>query len=273
MRIGAARSGASAALLAALTSLASQAAPPSPPLDTLFEGFSACALIDTRDRYDETHLEYHPSQCVVPLSPCSTFKIPHALIGLETGTVDGPEHLKAWDGRVRERTVTNRDHTLASAVEHSVVWYFQGLAREIGAAQMQHWLDRLQYGNRDVTAGIDRFWLGSSLRIDAYQQLQLIRSLWRDGLPFDHAHQQAVRVMLRQDSPLPGTMYGKTGSCLGDPQSGVPDHGWFIGWIEWEPGRERNPATSWFVIRIVGDRARGWTARDLTLELLRHLQP
>ena len=43
--------------------------------------------------------------------------------------------------------------------------------------------------------------------------------------------------------------------------------------MKWDAQRERNPATSWFVIRIVGDRARGWTARDLTLTLLQELQP
>lgn len=270
---GAARTGAGAAVLAVLTSLASQAATPSPPLDARFEAFSYCVLVDARDRYDETRLEHHPRQCAVPLSPCSTFKVPHALIGLETGAIDGPGHLRAWDGHVRQRQITNRDHTLASAIEHSVVWYFQDLARDIGETRMQHWLDRLQYGNRDLTAGIDQFWLGASLKIDAYQQLQLVKSLWREGLPLAARHQQAVRVMLRQESSLPGTLYGKTGSCLGDPRSGEPDHGWFIGWIEWDAQRERNPATSWFVIRIVGDRARGWTARDLTLTLLQELQP
>jgi beta-lactamase class D len=51
----------------------------------------------------------------------------------------------------------NRDHTLASAIRFSVVWYFQEIARRIGAARMQRYVDAFQYGNRDLSGGVDRF--------------------------------------------------------------------------------------------------------------------
>ena len=246
---------------------------PPQPIGEYFGKFRACALLVQRDRYDESLIEFNPGQCDMPLSPCSTFKIPNALIGLQTGAVTGPGHLKTWDGTAHSREINNRDHTLASAIEHSVVWYFRSLARDIGEQEMAKWLSRLNYGNQDISAGIDRFWLGSSLEISARRQLELVRSLWRNGLPFGEVHQRQVRKMLAQDADLPGTLYGKTGSCPGNPATGKPAHGWFIGWVEWDRNRTRNPATTWFAVNIMGEEARGREARRMAIQLLADLQP
>lgn len=243
---------------------------PKPP-EEYFGEFSGCALILTRDRHRESWFEFGTMQCATPMSPCSTFKIPNALIGLQEGVVSGPEQSKPWDGKERSREITNRDHTLATAIEHSVVWYFQSLARDVGVEAMQAWLDRLRYGNRDISAGIDRFWLGSSLEIDAYAQLELLKKLKHGTLPFRPVHQQQVAEMLLQDSDLPGTLRAKTGSCRGATDE-EPDHGWFIGWVEWDKGTGRNPVTSWFVINITGEEAWGWKARPIALQLLHDLQ-
>lgn len=238
-----------------------------------FGSFEGCALLVTRDRYGEKRIEFRPDECRIPRSPCSTFKIPNALVGLASGAVSGPGDRKAWDGTVREREITNRDHTLASAMTHSVVWYFQRMARDIGAETMQAWLDRLDYGNRDMSSGIERFWLGGSLEIDGFRQLAFIEALWRSGLPFPPAHQAQVREMLRQDADLEGILHGKTGSCLGAPRPGTPDHGWFIGWVDWTRRNAAGPSTSWFVIGLVGSGARGSRAREIAISLLRKQQP
>lgn len=248
------------------------AVPPPSALDfaSHFEGFAGCALLLTRDRHLEQRYEFGPEHCALPLSPCSTFKIPNAMIGMQEHVISGPDHLKQWDGTERERPATNRDHSLATAIENSVVWYFQDLAREVGLERMQAWLDRLDYGNRDISGGIDQFWLGNSLRISARQQLEFLVELKHETLPFRHRVQQATQEMLVQDSDLPGTLHGKTGSCRGD--GGAPDHGWFIGWIDWHTETPRNPSTTWFVINISGDDAWGTKARPIALALLAELQ-
>lgn len=244
-----------------------------PAVAAAFGHHAGCALLLTRDRHHERFVEHGPQQCRMPQSPCSTFKIPHALIGLQTGVLSGPQHLKAWDGVERARQETNLDHSLASAMEHSVVWYFQELAREIGATRMQEWLDRLDYGNRDISGGIDQFWLGSSLQISPLAQLELLKRLWHGTLPFRPEFQQQLRDMLRQPADLPGTLHGKTGSCQGDAQSAAPDHGWYIGWLDWNDDSDRNPATTWFVVNIRGTGARGADARSIALRLLAEQQP
>ena len=72
---------------------------------------------------------WNPERAAERLSPCSTFKIPNALIGLQTGVVTGPDDLKTWDGTDKGRKPWNQDQTLASAVRVSAAWYFQDLAR------------------------------------------------------------------------------------------------------------------------------------------------
>jgi beta-lactamase class D len=243
-----------------------------PTPSQLFEPYSGCALIVTRDRHGESRLEYGPEQCALPLSPCSTFKIPNALIGLQEGVVTGPDHLKPWDGTQHSRTANNRDHSLASAIENSVVWYFQALARDVGADRMQFWLDRLGYGNSDISSGIDRFWLGASLTVTAYEQLELLIALKHQTLPFRPAAQRDVQQMLALPTELPGNLYAKTGSCRGDG-AGTSDHGWFIGWVDWNKDSERNPATTFFVVNIMGNDAWGWNARPIAIALLGDHEP
>jgi beta-lactamase class D len=244
----------------------------SKPANEYFGQYAGCALILSRDRHGESRLEIGADQCAMPLSPCSTFKIPNTLIGLQSGAVSGPGDLKKWDGTKHQRAVNNRDHTLASAIENSVVWYFQSLARDVGIDDMQHWLDELDYGNRDISGGIDRFWLGNSLNINAHGQLKLLVSLKHQTLPFKPVYQQQLADMLQLETELPGTLHAKTGSCLGRTES-EPDHGWFIGWIDWDKNKQKNPASTWFVINIIGEDAWGWNAKPIARELLQELQP
>jgi beta-lactamase class D len=42
-------------------------------------------------------------------------------------------------------------------VRNSVYWYFQEMARRVGPTRMQTYLDRFQYGNRNISGGIDKF--------------------------------------------------------------------------------------------------------------------
>lgn len=244
---------------------------PSDP-EYYFGDFGFCALVLGRNRHEEVLIEAGPEQCRLPLSPCSTFKLPNTLIGLQTGVVTGPEDLKKWDGKERSRTVANRDHSLQSAISESIPWYFQELARDVGTERMNEWLLKLDYGNRDISAGIDRFWLGSSLRIDAYGQLELIKSLWHGTLPFDPAYQQMLRQMLYLETELEGSLHGKTGSCRGNEDQGTPDHGWFIGWIDWHKSADIRADTTFFVINTTGPKAWGWETKKITLQILNDLQ-
>lgn len=263
----------SAAIAALFVSLQASASPLPEPPESYFGEYGYCALILATNRYDDVWLELGEQQCRQPLSPCSTFKLPNTLIGLQTGVVSGPGEVKQWDGKERGREVANQDHTLASAIRESIPWYFQALARDVGEKRMASWLERLDYGNRDISAGIDRFWLGSSLKIDAHGQMQLLRDLWRGALPFRPEYQQQLRDMIALDSPLDGRLFGKTGSCPGTQDRQQPDHGWFIGWVDWNEPSRKQPSTTFFVISTTGEKAWGSAAKKIALDILQDLQP
>lgn len=167
---------------------------------------------------------YNQARAAVRQSPCSTFKIMNSLIGLQTKVVQDEYDVKRWDGTNRELAVWNRDHTLGSAMRNSVVWYYQAMARDIGAERMQYWLNQCSYGNRDISGGIDRFWLSSSLTISPLEQLAFLEKLYTETLPFDKPVMKTVKRMMLLEEGTDYTLYGKTG--------GSRDNlGWFVGFV------------------------------------------
>jgi beta-lactamase class D len=198
--------------------------------------------------------------CAERVSPCSTFKIPNSLIGLETGVIAGADFVIPWDGVKRDREEWNRDHTLASAIKVSAVWYYQELARRVGASRMQKLLDAIPYGNRDTSSGIDVFWLGRSLKISPDEQVAFLERLRLSRLPFSERSQRIVRDILVQERSGSFVYRGKTGSCGG---GAAPDHGWWVGWVE------RDGKSTVFTMLVRGKGAFGLEARRLAEDELR----
>ena len=146
--------------------------------------------------------------CDEATNPASTFKVLHALFALQTGVVTGPDETVKWDGSDQYFDVWERDHTLRSAIYHSVVWYFQRTARAIGEEKMTQLLRAIDYGNADPSSAIDRFWLGdSSLRVTGHQQLEFMRRLVAGGLPIEPPHMALVlKLMVRPPDSFSGRM-------------------------------------------------------------------
>jgi beta-lactamase class D len=223
-------------------------------------GKNACIAV--YDSQAEQYLVHNMAQCQERLSPCSTFKIPNALIGLETRVLTGPEDTKEWDGTEHSRQVNNQHHDLASAIRNSVLWYFQEVAQDVGVEQMQAYLDAFDYGNRDISGGQDQFWLDSSLQITALEQIGFMAALDKGALPASTANQQTVKGMMLQEDKLPegfqGDLYGKTGSCV-TPQG---DHGWFTGFYH------RDGGDYVFAVNVKGKKQWGWQAREIAVAVL-----
>jgi beta-lactamase class D len=166
-----------------------------------------------------------------PKLPASTFKIPNSLIALETGVVGDPDKdIFKWDGVTRSIEGWNRDHTLRSAIAVSAVPVYQEIARRIGAARMQKYLELLEYGNHDIGGGIDQFWLTGALRIDPVQQVDFVDRLRRGVLPVSKRSQDLVRDILPVTKVGDTIIRAKTG-LLG-AELGKPSLGWLVGWAE-----------------------------------------
>jgi bla regulator protein BlaR1 len=205
-------------------------------------------------------VRFHPEKAKVRVSPCSTFKVPHALIGLETGVLSGPEHPMKWDGKKREIATWNQDQTLRTAIKYSVVWYFQKVAEGVGLEREQAALRAMHYGNEDVSGGLTTFWLGTSLAISADEEADFMRRLAAGSLPFSQKNQATVRELIELRRTPRGVLHGKTGTSGGDGTPGPL--GWFVGYVEHE-GKAYPFAT-----RIEGKGALGAKARKIAEQIL-----
>jgi beta-lactamase class D len=162
-------------------------------------------------------------------APQSTFEIANALIGLETGALNDELEVFHWDGKPKPVALWERDHDLASGMAFSVVWMFQEIARRTGKARMREWLERLDYGNGDISGGIDLFWLQGGLRISAMQQVAFLHRLAEGRLPATQRAQRLVREALVVEKTSGYTLYARTGTssqAIRDPVW------WWMGWIE-----------------------------------------
>jgi beta-lactamase class D len=164
-----------------------------------------------------------------PLIPASTFKIISALVALETGVIAEAQTVIPWDSVTRDRPEINRDLDLQTAFRLSAVPHFQSLVRRIGPTRMQHALDTIGYGNRDIRGGIDQFWLTGALRISPREQVALLTRLLHDDLPVSRRSMAIVRAMMLNEATAAYTIRAKTG--LATPP-GSETVGWWVGWVE-----------------------------------------
>jgi beta-lactamase class D len=189
------------------------------------------------DRNADRYVRHDPARAAERFSPCSTFKIPNSLIALDTGVATGADFSLPWD---RERDPPQpwwdelgldwkRDHTLASAFRASVVWFYQELARRIGAKRMASYLARFDYGNRDISGGIDEFWLTGGLAISADEQVEFLRRFYDERLGVSHRATEVVKQILVLERGEGYTLCAKTGSGA---KEGGPMLGWLVGYVE-----------------------------------------
>jgi beta-lactamase class D len=195
--------------------------------------------------------------------PCSTFKIPNTLIGLETGVIPDEHFALPWDGRTRAVAAWNHDHDVRTALRDSVVWFYQEVARRIGEERMREWVRRLGYGNARVDGAIDAFWLDDgSLRITPREQVDFLRRLRTYALPVERRHVDVLIDVLPIDRRADFVLHAKTGLGI---QAGRAV-GWYVGYAE------RGSRRWTFATRLdapAGDLERIAPLRkDITYELL-----
>ncbi len=192
-------------------------------LSRFFENVEGAILL--YDLKNNRYLRHNEKRCKERFTPASTFKIPNALIGLETGAVKDADSIIAWD-KVKhpEQDWTDapfvywkRDHTLASAMKHSVVWYFRELAIRIGEERMKNYLAKFEYGNQDISGGLaskrmfEAFWLNNSLKISADEQIEFLRRFYDEKLSVSKRSTDIVKqILVLEDAPS-YKLSGKTG--------------------------------------------------------------
>lgn len=180
------------------------------------------------DPQADKYIYYNQDQFDQTFLPASTFKICNSLIGLETGAIKDENFVIPWDSVTRQNPNWNTDHDLKTAFKNSTVWYYQELARRVGGQQMKYWLDKANYGNADTSGGIDKFWLTGGLRISPKQQIDFLKRLHDDQLPFSQRTVDIVKNIMIAKNTLGYVVRAKTGWGGQDNK----DVGWYIGYLE-----------------------------------------
>ena len=135
-------------------------------------------------------------ECRQRTLPASTFKIPHALMALQTRVVT-PGTVIEWDGTKRDYPAWNRDQTLESSIKMSAVWVFQQFAAAIGRDRELEHLRAFQYGSAAFEHGVTEFWLNGDLQISPLEQVAFLRRMFSYDLPVDRAHIDTVKADLK----------------------------------------------------------------------------
>ena len=197
-------------------------------LEKFFDEYGVKGSFVVYDLNKDSYFFYDSARCCKQFIPASTFKIPNSIIGLETGVIEDENFVIPWDSVVRHIEAWNHDMDLKTAIKVSSVPYYQELSRRVGEEKMQDLVNKMNYGNMNISGGIDMFWLTGELKISQAEQIDFLMQLYKEELPVSKRSMDITKnIMLLEDKPE-YKLRAKTG--WGD--AGGTSIGWFVGWIE-----------------------------------------
>ncbi len=194
------------------------------------------------------------------VSPNSTYKLYDALFGLEEHIITPNNSFFAWNETLYPFEAWNKDQTLQSAMQSSVNWYFQTIDEQLGKNRIQNYIKKIGYGNETISGDFSTYWLESSLKISAIEQVELLIKFYQNTLGFSLENTNIVKESLLLSTSENKTFYGKTGTGRID---GKDINGWFIGYVETLDN------TYFFATNIrASSNATGSCAAELTMSVL-----
>lgn len=203
--------------------------------------FSCTILLDAASGQQLTR-EGH---CDERVTPASTFNIPVALMGFDSGILQG-EHapvLPFKEGYPAYVPSWHADTDPSSWLQNSVLWYAQQVTTGLGAERFQQYVQRFNYGNQDLGGdpgkgnGLVQSWVSSSLRISPIEQAGFLLNVANRQLPVSaHAYAMTESIMPKQMLEDGWEVLGKTGTAAALRPDGSDDatrqYGWYLGWAK-----------------------------------------
>ena len=211
-----------------------------------FNGLNGTAVV-----YDATNQQYtiyNRDLAVTQSSPCSTFKIISSLIALENGIIEPENSTRTWSGEIFWNEDWNKDIDFPEAFRTSCVWYYRQVIDDIGQDLIQRELDRLQYGNCDISdwegrlntnnsnRALTGFWIESSLLISPVEQVEVMERIFGDNSAYSEKTQAELKqvMLLPEIDSTDISIYGKTGM---GKANGIVVDAWFTGFAESTTGK------------------------------------
>jgi len=122
--------------------------------------------------------------CAFATAPASTFKIPHAIIALETKAIRSDEILD-YDRTSLSFETWKGKHDLPGAIRWSVYPFFRVTAARIGRKPMMAGLERLRYAKDRFEGDHTEFWTNGDLVVTPREQLDFLRRIFSGQLVTD----------------------------------------------------------------------------------------
>ena len=206
-----------------------------------FDEINGAAVI--YDPTENCYQIYNQELALTQRSPCSTFKIISSLIALENGIIEPDNSTRTWSGEIFWNEDWNKDIDFADAFHASCVWYFREVIDEIGADSIQEELNKLQYGNCDISdwsgelntnnnnPALTGFWIESSLLISPKEQVEVMERIFGDSSEYSGKTQDQLKqvMLLSEQNDTDISIYGKTG--MGKAH-GITVDSWFTGFAD-----------------------------------------
>ena len=210
-----------------------------------FNGLNGTAVI--YDASNRRYTIYNDELAETRRSPCSTFKIISSLTALEHRILEPGDSTRTWSGEIFWNEDWNRDIDFSEAFRTSCVWYYRQLIDDIGQDRMQEELEKLQYGNCDISdwegrlntnnnnRALTGFWLESSLLISPKEQTEVMERIFGENSEYSEETQNELKqvMLVTEQNRTDISVYGKTGMGKAD---GMVVDAWFTGFAETAEG-------------------------------------
>ena len=227
-------------------------------LSAYFSGYEGSFVL--YDLNGDTWNIYDMEQATLRTAPDSTYKIYDALFGLEEGVIAPNDSFMAWNETDYPFEAWNADQDLYSAMQSSVNWYFQEIDKQIGSSAIQGYIQKIGYGNENISADLSSYWMQGTLKISPVEQVELLTALHNNNFDFAPENVKAVKNAICLFSSEGKNLYGKTGTGRVDGQD---VNGWFVGLLETAGN------TYFFATNIqAAENATGNKASEISLSIL-----
>lgn len=181
--------------------------------------------------------------------PASTFKILNTLIVLEEGvvntvndTINWPESIDTSKYGYRPRIFKNL--SVEEAFKASAGWAYVEMAKKIGKERYVDYLNKLDYGNGDLSIDDTDFWNFGDFAVTPEEQIKLLVDIYVEDVPFlKNSVNTLKRIMIVEENQN-YILRAKTGWT----RFGGRDVGWWVGYVE------RKENLFFFTTRIEKDR-------------------
>ncbi len=176
----------------------------------------------------KTEYIYNKDRIETPYSPDATFYVLESIVALNDKIIPDEKQKLQWDGEDRGLIEWNRDQTLETAYKYSCLWANQQVADRIGLPRFSIALRSAKYGNAATGKSISSFWLNGKLTVSSRGQIDFLRKLYLEKLPFSAFSQKTVKSWMIVRKTKNYTLYAKTAWA----SHSVDQHGWNVGFVE-----------------------------------------